>query len=182
MTAPIALRTLDPAEAEARLPELAALLVDAVAHGASVNFMAGLTNAAAQGFWRGQLPGLADGTRRLIVAEAGDRIVGTAVLTLAHQPNSPHRAEVGKMLVHSAMRRQGLGRRLLAAAEAAALDASRTLLLLDTETGSPGDLLYRACGWTEVGQVPDHSYATDGGLASATIFQKTLGPHRRPGA
>ena len=182
MTASIVLRTLDAEEAEAHLPDLATLLVDAVAHGASVNFMAGLTDADAQAFWRGQLPGLADGTRRLIVAEADGRIVGTAVLTQAPQPNAPHRAEVGKMLVHSGMRRQGLGRRLLAAAEAAALDAGRTLLLLDTETGSAGDLLYRACGWTEVGQVPDHSYATDGRLASATVFRKALGPHRRPGA
>lgn len=182
MTAPIPIRTLDAAEAEQRLPELAALLVDAVAHEASVNFMAGLTAADAQAFWRGQLPGLATGERRLVVAEAGGRLVGTAVLTLAPQPNGPHRAEVGKMLVHSGMRRQGLGRRLLAAAEAAALDAGRTLLMLDTESGSPGDLLYRACGWTEVGQVPNHSYATDGRLGSATIFQKALGPHRRPGA
>lgn len=182
MTAPIPIRILDAAEAEARLPELAALLVDAVAHGASVNFMAGFTDTEAQAFWRSQLPGLATGERRLVVAEAKAHIVGTAVLTLAPQPNGPHRAEVGKMLVHSGMRRQGLGRRLLAAAEAAALDAGRTLLILDTETGSPGDLLYRACGWTEAGRVADHSYTTDGRLASATIFRKALGPHRQPGA
>ena len=41
----IAIRTLDAAEAEARLGELADILVDAVAHGASVNFMAGFSHA-----------------------------------------------------------------------------------------------------------------------------------------
>ena len=41
MTKPIAIRALDVAEAEARLAELADILVDAVAHGSSVNFMAG---------------------------------------------------------------------------------------------------------------------------------------------
>ena len=69
-----------------------------------------------------------------------------------------------------------------AAAEAAALDAGRTLLLLDTETGSAGDMLYRRCGWTALGGIPDHSYTTDGRLAGATVFFKALGPHRRPRA
>jgi hypothetical protein len=60
MTAPtatatrIAIRTLDAAEAEARLDELSGVLVDAVALGASVNFMAGFTSSAtmASGWWR----------------------------------------------------------------------------------------------------------------------------------
>lgn len=170
----IALRPLPAPEAEARLPELAAILVDAVEHGASVNFLAGLSMEQAAGFWRGQLPGLADGSRLLFVAEAAGRLAGTVVLTLAHQPNAPHRAEIGKMLVHSALRRQGLGQRLLRMAEDAALAAGRTLLLLDTETGSAGELLYRRCGWAEVGRVPDHSLTPDGRLADATIFCKRL--------
>ena len=86
------------------------------------------------------------------------------------------------MLVLSSHRRRGLGRRLLAAAEAAALDAGRTLLVLDTEIGSAGEMLYRSCGWTALGAVPDHSYTTDGRLAAATVFFKALGPHRRPPA
>ena len=40
-----AIRTLDAAEAKTRLDELADILVDAVAHGASVNFMASFTHA-----------------------------------------------------------------------------------------------------------------------------------------
>lgn len=176
------IRALDAAEAEARSGELSAVLVDAVAHGASVNFMAGFSDEEGRAFWRGQLPGIAAGERRLFVADDGARLVGTVVLSFAHQPNAPHRAEIGKMLVHSSVRRRGLGRRLLAAAEAAALDAGRTLLLLDTEAGSAGDLLYRGCGWTELGTVPDHSFAAGGRLAAATVFYKVLGPHRRPPA
>jgi GNAT superfamily N-acetyltransferase len=178
--APVSIRALDAAEAEARLDELSDILVDAVAHGASVNFMAGFRRDEAREFWRGQLPGIAGGGTRLLVGEDGGRLVGTALLFLAHQPNAPHRAEVGKMLVLSSHRRRGLGRRLLAAAEGAALQAGRTLLLLDTETGSAGDLLYRRCGWTALGGIPGHSYTTDGRLAEATVFFKALGPHRRP--
>jgi GNAT superfamily N-acetyltransferase len=180
--APVSIRALDAAEAEARLDELSDILVDAVAHGASVNFMAGFRRDEAREFWRGQLPGIGGGGTRLLVGEDGGRLVGTALLFLAHQPNAPHRAEVGKMLVLSSHRRRGLGRRLLAAAEGAALQAGRTLLLLDTETGSAGDLLYRRCGWTAVGGVPDHSFTAEGRLAGATVFYKALGPHRRPPA
>jgi GNAT superfamily N-acetyltransferase len=170
----VAIRELGAAEAEVRLGELAAILTDAVAHGASVNFMAGLATAEAAEFWRGQIPGIADGSRRLLVAADGAALVGTVVLTFAHQPNAPHRAEIGKMLVSSHARRRGLGRRLLTAAEATARDHGRTLLLLDTQTGSAGERLYRSCGWTALGIVPDHALTPDGRLAPTTFFYKQL--------
>ena len=169
-----AIRPLDAREAEARLPELGDILRDAVEHGASVNFVAGFTQGEAEAFWRGQLAGLAAGDRILFVADDGSRLVGTVLLFFAHQPNAPHRAEIGKMLVHSSARRRGLGQRLLAAAEERARAAGRTLLVLDTHTGSDGERLYRRCGWTEVGQIPDHSLTTDGHLAPTTIFYKRV--------
>jgi len=172
--ASVAIRPLTAGEATARLGELAAVLVDAVVHGASVNFLAGLTAQEAAGFWRSQLPGFGDGGRVLIVAEEGGRIVGTVILTYAHQPNAPHRAEIGKMLVLASHRRRGIGRSLLTAAEETARAAGRTLLLLDTQTGSAGEALYRACGWQEFGVVPDHALATDGVPAATTFFYKKL--------
>jgi len=174
------IRALDAAETEARLPELAAILADAVAFGASVNFMAGFSTGDAHGFWRDQIAGIATGQKQLLVADDGQRLVGTVMLICAHQPNAPHRAEVGKMLVHSSLRRQGLGRRLLIAIETAAQEAGRTLLMLDTESGSAGDRLYRSCGWIPIGAVPDHAFKPEGRLAETTLFYKILGPHRRP--
>jgi phosphinothricin acetyltransferase len=172
------IRRLTGIEAEAALPELAAILVDAVASGASVNFLAGCDEVQASSFWRGQIPGVADGSRILLVAETGAGIVGTVVITLAHQQNSPFRAEVGKMLVHSSLRGRGIGRQLLAAAEQAALEVGRTLLMLDTEEGSAGERLYRACGWTVLGTVPDFCLACDGSLAASVYFYKHLAPAR----
>lgn len=170
----VAIRRLTEAEAALRLSDLADLLVDAVAHGASVNFMAGFSHGEGLAFWRGQIPGVADRSRHLIVADDGAHLVGTVVLTLAPQPNAPHRAEIGKMLVRSDRRRQGLGGRLLAAAETTARGAGRTLLLLDTETGSAGDRLYRHCGWTAYGSVPGHALTPDGRLAETTMFYKRI--------
>lgn len=168
------IRSLAAGETEARLDELAAILVDAVAHGASVNFMAGFTLAEGRAFWRTQLPALASGATRLLVADDG-RLLGTVLLVFAPQPNAPHRADIGKMLVLSSARRQGIGRKLLTAAETAARDAGRTLLLLDTQTGSAGDRLYRSCGWTEIGSIPGHALTPDGRLAETTLFYKALG-------
>ncbi len=181
MTETPLIRRLDAAEMAGCLDDLGAVLVDAVAQGASVNFMAGITQELAAAFWRSQMLSVADGGKRLLVAADGERLVGTLLLTLAHQPNAPHRAEVGKMLVLSSARRRGLGRRLLAAAEDMARDAGRTLLMLDTETGSAGDMLYRSCGWTECGRVPEHAFRPDGRLAETTLFYKALGPHRCAG-
>jgi GNAT superfamily N-acetyltransferase len=174
MNGAAAVRMLGHAEAVARIGELAAVLLDAVDHGASVNFVAGFTMEDARAFWHGQMPGVAEGSRILFVAEESGRILGTTVLTLAHQPNAPYRAEIGKMLVHSSARRRGLGRRLLTAAETHARQIGRTLLLLDTQTESTGEHLYRSCGWIAYGVVPGHSLTTDGVPAPTTFFYKQL--------
>lgn len=167
-------RAFDAGEAAARIGELAGILVDAVENGASVNFLAGFSRGEAETFWRGQMAGIAGGDRVLFVAEQDGRLAGTVVLTFAPQPNAPHRAEIGKMLVHSSMRRRGLGRLLLAAAERRAHAEGRTLLLLDTERGSAGEKLYRACGWTEIGKIEGYHYAPDGRLSDTVLFRKTL--------
>lgn len=172
--AEVSVRELDAAETEARLTELADILVDAVAHGASVNFLAGFDREGGRAFWRRQIADIASGEKRLFVGERDGRLVATILLIYAPQPNAPHRAEIGKMLVLSSERRQGLGRRLLAVAEQAASQAGRTLLLLDTESGSSSDKLYRSCGWREYGRVPDHAYRVDGKLAETTMFYKLL--------
>ncbi|HVE85735.1 MAG TPA: GNAT family N-acetyltransferase [Myxococcales bacterium] len=168
------IRELDAAEVERRLSELAEVLVDVVDGGASVNFLRGFTAEAAEGFWRSQLPALQAGTRRLLIAEAGGRLVGTVVVTFAHQPNQPHRAEISKMLVHRSCRRHGFGARLLSAAEATAERHGRTLLVLDTESGSAGERLYSRSGWVKIGEIPGYALSPDGVPKAASFFYKQL--------
>jgi GNAT superfamily N-acetyltransferase len=172
--ADIVIRELDAGEAERRIGELGVILRDAVETGASVNFLQGFTQAEAEEFWRGQISGIADGGRHLLVAEDGGRLIGTVVLTLAPQPNQPHRADVGKMLVLASHRRRGLGRRLLDAVEALARDEGRTLLMLDTTLGSSGDMLYRSRGWIEYGIVPGHALSTLGVPTATAFFYKEV--------
>ncbi len=172
----IVVRSIDAAEAARLLPELAALLVDAVAGGAGVNFMAGFTLAEAAAYWSRQIEGLAAGDRAWIVAEEGGALAGTVMCVFAPQPNQPFRADISKMLVHSARRRRGVGALLMTGIEAEARKAGRSLLILDTTSGSAADRLYRRMGWTPFGTAPGYAYAPDGRLDDATFFYKQLAP------
>jgi GNAT superfamily N-acetyltransferase len=70
--------------------------------------------------------------------------------------------------------KQGLGRALLRVAEQAAAEAGAGLLLLDTQTGSAAEGLYRGTGWTEVGVVPDYAADPAGTLQPTTFFYKRI--------
>ncbi len=171
----VAIRAIDAGEAAAKVADLADLIVDAVAHGASVNFMAGFDRTQAVAWWRGIFPDLATGARLLLVAQDADRVLGTVQVVPAPQPNQAHRADIAKMLVHSRSRRRGIGALLLAAAEAAARARGRTLLTLDTETDGDGDRLYRRCGFTPIGAIPGYALMPDGSPCAATFFYKVVG-------
>jgi GNAT superfamily N-acetyltransferase len=172
----VLIRPLDVDQATRLLPTFAALLVDAVAHGAGVNFMAGFSHAEAEAYWSRQIAGFAEGDRAWIVAEDGDSVVGTVMCLFAPQPNQPFRGEISKMLVHSSCRNRGIGAMLMTAIEAEALKAGKTFLVLDTTAGSAGDRLYRRMGWTPFGTAPGYAYAPDGRLDDATFFCKQLAP------
>ena len=73
-----------------------------------------------------------------------DRVVGSTLLIRSRNPNSPHRAEIGKVLVHSSARRRGIATALMAAAEERARADGRWMLMLDTVTGSAADAFYRS--------------------------------------
>jgi GNAT superfamily N-acetyltransferase len=168
---------LDPTAYETALDGLAELLVDAVEHGAGVNFMAGVTADETRAWWLARRDGVVAGSVVPVVAfDEGGRVVGSTVLLYAWNPNSPHRGEISKVIVHSAARRQGLGRQLMEAAEARSLADGRWLLTLDTVTGSEADAFYRSLGWHEVGVVPDFALMPDGTLTPTTYFWKDLRP------
>ncbi|MFF8926343.1 GNAT family N-acetyltransferase [Streptomyces longwoodensis] len=153
---------------------LADLLVDTVAGGASVGFLAPLDRDGAVAWWTERAAAAADGRLAVWAAYDGDRVVGTVGLALPDKPNSRHRAELVKLMVHRDARGRGLGRRLLAVAEESAAADGFTLLHLDTETDSPAEHLYRGAGWTRAGVIPDYAAAPDGVLRPTTLYYKRL--------
>jgi GNAT superfamily N-acetyltransferase len=136
--------------------------------------MAPLSHERAAAFWRRVADGVTAGQRALLIAEDALGICGTVQLVFAEPENQPHRADLAKMLVHRRARRRGLGAALMRAAEAAALDCGKTLLVLDTVTGGDAERLYERLGWSRVGVIPGYALFPRGGLCSTTYFYRKL--------
>jgi len=148
-------------------PQLADLLLDALAHGARMGFPAALTARAADHYWCGVQAGLQDGTRMLLAASHEGTLAGIVQLELYRRPHGCDGAELQTMMVHSRARRRGIGSVLLRAAEAETRALGRTLLFLDTEPGSAAEVLYHGLGYTRVDALADD----DGPTA---IYYKSL--------
>jgi GNAT superfamily N-acetyltransferase len=165
---------IDASGFEAALPVLAELLVDAVDSGASVGFLNPFTTTDAARWWRGLAAAVSAGEVILLVARLDGAIVGTVQLHLARLPNSAHRAEVRKLLVHRRARRRGVATTLMAEVDAIARRLGRRLLVLDTITGSEADPLYTKLGWVRAGEIPRYAGMPDGELRPTTIFYREL--------
>jgi GNAT superfamily N-acetyltransferase len=138
--------------------------------------MSPLPQERALAFWRRVADGVAKGERALLVAEDAAGIAGTVQLILDQPDNQPHRADLAKMLVHRRVRRRGLGAALMRSAEGLARECGKSLLVLDTVTGSDAERLYTRLGWQRVGVIPGYALLPRGGLCATTYFYRELGP------
>jgi len=168
-------RALDAEAYAAALPELAALIVDAVAAGAGITFLRGVTPEKAAAWWRSLEPDVASGrTTPFVAVDEAGRIVGSTLLVRSIYENSPYRAEIGKVIVLASHRRRGIASALMTAAEGHARADGRWLLVLDTVEGSAAEGLYRSLGWNVTGVVPNFAMNPDGVPQPATFFWKDL--------
>ncbi|MFH9844332.1 GNAT family N-acetyltransferase [Streptomyces sp. NPDC017246] len=168
---------LTPEEVRAHASEgLAALLLDAVDSGASVGFLAPLEAPEATAWWSRVADEAAEGVRDVWAARGPDgNLTGVVTLVRAGADNGRHRGEIARLLVHRSARGRGLGHRLLATAEAHAAATGLTLLVLDTQTDSPAERLYRGAGWTAAGTIPDFAADPAGVPRPTTLYYKRLG-------
>jgi ribosomal protein S18 acetylase RimI-like enzyme len=160
---------LDAPAAEAAAGELADVLADCVADGASVSFMSPFSREDAAAYFRQVSASVGRGETVLVAARLGGKVVGTVQLGLDTPPNQPHRADVKKMLTHRSARRRGVGAALLARVEVEAKARGRTILVLDTASDD-AERLYSRAGWQRVGIIPDYALWPDGGLCATTFF------------
>lgn len=168
------IRLLPADEGLRRLPELIALLRDAVDSGASLGFLPPLTDTQAASFWQSTLREVSADTRAMVIAEVDGTIVGAVQIHPATQPNAAHRAELQKLFVLRTHRRQGLARALMAAVEAEGKRRSRSLLILDTMAGDEAESLYRSLSYSRVGEIPGYARQGDGSLTATAIYYKLV--------
>jgi GNAT superfamily N-acetyltransferase len=170
----LVVEALDAAAAASAERRLARLLVECVADGASLTWLAPLAPAEALGWWKGVSSAVALGKCVLLAAWLEGELVGTVLLDLAQPENAPHRAEVQKLLVDPAARRRGVGRALLRRAEQTGRGIGRRLLFLDTRVGTAAEALYRAAGWTEACIIPGFELGPDRKPADVVLFWKAV--------
>jgi len=152
-------------------------ILHAVVHaGAGVSFITPFSIEDARAFWVDKvLAPMRAGTRRVVVAHHGQRIVGTVQLDLDTPPNQQHRAAIAKLLVHPAAQRRGIGRALMIAVEEIARGEGKTLLTLDTVSGSHAESLYTSLGYVTVGVIPGYARSSlTPELEGATFMYKEL--------
>lgn len=172
----IELKIIDQAAMPALIESLSEILVDCVIHGASLGFMLPYSRQEAQSYWREVRDAVSAGTTILVVACLNGRAVGTVQVGLATKPNQQHRADIMKLLVHSKARGLGISRMLMQQAEIEARKAERSILVLDTATGSDAEVIYPKFGWQRVGIIPFYAKFPDGRYCDATYFYKQIAP------
>ena len=151
------------------------VLIDCVEGGASVSFMQPMTLAKAAEFWRDVAASMARGERALVVARgqqwrhhrhcAGR--CGRAARISRTAPTSPRCWCIGGRGGSASVPRY------CKAAEDAARDAGRSLLVLDTASDD-AERLYERSGWQRVGTIPDYALMPDGALCATVVYYKRL--------
>ncbi len=156
---------------ESLMKGLCALLTEVVEGGASVGFLAPLARRTAEEYWKKVFAAL--GSHHFLwVAEADGRVIGSVQLAAVERENSPHRAELQKLFVLASHRGRGVSRKLMEAAESFASSIGRTLLVLDTESGSVAEAVYRHLGWQRAGEIPEFALTPDGRLHTTVYYYK----------
>ncbi|MDA5637700.1 MULTISPECIES: GNAT family N-acetyltransferase [Agrobacterium] len=169
------IRVLNGQETLDVLPELCEVLSTCVNGGASVGFMLPFSPRDAESFWRDVAAAVGLGGTIHVVAEVDGMVVSTVQVGLASKPNQPHRGDLMKLLVHPSARGLGLARELMQKVEEEAAKRGRTLLVLDTATGSDAEAIYPRLGWERVGVIPDYALFPDGRYCGTTLFYKRIG-------
>ncbi|OOM81957.1 acetyltransferase [Clostridium puniceum] len=152
------------------LHELSLLLINVVEGGASVGFLPSLSIEDAKQYWK---EALTTGVILWVVQIRG-RILGTVQLHLCQKQNGKHRAEIAKLMVHSDVRREGLGKHLMESAEERAKIEQRNLITLDTKSGDPSNLLYQSIGYIEAGRIPKYAKSHNGSLHETIFYYKQM--------
>jgi acetyltransferase len=154
------------------IDSLTALLVDSVNNGASIGFLRPLDIRLAHKYWQNVTAAVGDGSRRLLIARSDAAIVGSVQLDLCMKQNGSHRAEVQKLMVLAKCRRRGIARELMNAVELEARTDGRSLLVLDTESGSDAVPFYESQLWIRIGSIPDYAMSADGVPTPNVIYCK----------
>ncbi|KAK0627506.1 hypothetical protein B0T14DRAFT_563309 [Immersiella caudata] len=168
------------------IPYIAALHASCITQDHMVGpFLPPLTNEKLLPWWRERIAEANQGSRVIVLllpeTVPGKKAMGTdlrglAMFKLSDVETGTFRGRIDAVLVNQKHRRQGGARALVTALEYEAAKRGRTLLLVDTETGSVAEAAFKKFGYVEVGKIPAYSRALPNGKKGETFFYKDLLP------
>lgn len=155
---------LDPAVTPEVQDGVAELWADVVNAGGAVGFAPPVTAEDIRPELRTHLLGIADGTTRLLLgADERGRPAATAFFILNTHRLMRHWLWLKTVMVRPGHQGKGLGRELMAAAESTARELEGVRGIRLTCRGGLGlEQFYAACGYKEVGRVPDAIRVAEG--------------------
>ncbi|NEB42681.1 GNAT family N-acetyltransferase [Streptomyces sp. SID14515] len=148
---------LDPSFTPALRDGITTLWADVTNAGGAVGFVAPVTPEEIRPDLLKHLAAMEKGRVRLLVGRDEDgSVAATAFLTLNDHRLLQHWLMLYTVMVHPRLQGRGYGRDLMAAAA----DAARSIegieaIRLTCRGGTGADRFYAACGYKEVGRVPD---------------------------
>ncbi|WP_316195205.1 MULTISPECIES: GNAT family N-acetyltransferase [unclassified Bradyrhizobium] len=154
--------------------QLADMLMETVAGGATLNFMHPLAKSAALAFWQKSFESVASGNRIILGALDGTRLVGTLSILLDCGDNQSHRCEIGKVMTSLSHRGKGIGSQLVAAAERTARARQRSLMVVTTATGGTAHNLYERMGFVHAGTIPYFGSDPYGKMEGCMFYWKQI--------
>ncbi|KJZ79937.1 hypothetical protein HIM_00651 [Hirsutella minnesotensis 3608] len=176
-------------------PYLAAIHASCITHDRAIaTFLPPLSHEKLLAWWKERIAEVNDGKRLIWILvgprapgggdDAGDPsaaarlkgpdVMGVVMLSMPYSETGPFRGVVEKLLIHKCFRGRGGARALMAALEADAAKLGRTVLLLDVETDSPAEAVYKKLGYVEMGRIPRYGISPSGELKDGTFLYKHL--------
>ncbi|KAJ3760529.1 hypothetical protein EV360DRAFT_68633 [Lentinula raphanica] len=197
----VIVRVCPPSLYRSIVPQLAVLLKSCIDSNITMNFLQPFSLEDASEFWLTAEESVIQGKQLVMIAQEDTKepvtemvggsegpsndmthdpstvppvVLGCVILYLAQTPNAKHRGERGHFpLGNSDVKK--IGKMLLDCLEDEARKDGRTIIILDTQTGSGAEKFYEHIGYCKVGVIPDASLAPDGKrYTSCTFFYKKL--------
>ncbi|KAI0132481.1 acyl-CoA N-acyltransferase [Xylariales sp. AK1849] len=176
-----------PIEHAHLVPYVAVLHASCITHDqATVTFLPPINHEKLLAWWNERIAEVEQGKRLVWILldqqpmslsgsqPKGSELVGVVMLGIPPSETGPFRGFVEKLLVSPRHRRRGGARALLGTLEFEAKGMGRTLLMIDTETGSLAESIFVQLGFVEVGKIPQYAISPSGDLKDNTFFYKRL--------
>ncbi|KAG9229764.1 acetyltransferase [Amylocarpus encephaloides] len=148
---------------------------------AIATFLPPLNTALMTSWWEDRSKEVTTGTRWIILQLAHshtsgeEAVAGIVMLSAPYMQTAPFRGGVEKLLVAPSWRKRGIAKAMMGMLEEVARREGKELLLLDTEAGSPAELVYPRLGYIEIGVIPNYDISPKDGLPrGGRFFYKDL--------